>query len=451
VPDVALSAIELCAGVGMLGEGLRAGLAYLGRAHRTVCHVEREAHAAAVLAARMEEGSLDAAPVWSDMLTFDGRRWRGCVDIVAAGFPCQDLSVAGRRVGLDGRDPACSSASSTLPTIAMRSSSFWRTSQESLVPQLPLWTKKAPPSMSGITDRKAFRKWALKMDAFSKERPPESWENWPTAGGTRNGSLFQRPTLALRTGANAGSALHGEAPSAWPTAKGSDGDKGGPNQAGSKGDLMLPSAAANWMTPHGMAGMDKNGKAGAGGNFAKQASAWRPEASTWGTPQARDYRSPDRPGQPGQPELSAQGARGNDRPEFASELADEERYTSRPEAHMAMKARMKGWPTSLQVMVQTEWQTPSGENFRTRGGNRSDELGLDRQVQAFSPASARPTPAARDSKGANSSEHVTTNGTGRMHMDQLPNFVEHHFFSPQAQQTRDGQESRRVPVPRPCA
>lgn len=36
-----------------------------------------------------------------------------------------------------------------------------------------------------------------------------------------------------------------------------------------------------------------------------------------------------------------------------------------------------------------------------------------------------PTPAARDHKGANSTEHVTTNGTGRMHMDQLPNFVEH--------------------------
>ena len=87
----------------MLGEGLRAGLGYLGIKTRTVCHVEREAYAAAVLAARMEEGSLDAAPVWSDLCTFDARAWRGKVDCIVAGFPCQDLSVAGKRAGLDGK------------------------------------------------------------------------------------------------------------------------------------------------------------------------------------------------------------------------------------------------------------------------------------------------------------------------------------------------------------
>ena len=86
----------------MLGEGLRAGLAHLGRTHRTVAYIEREAYAASVMVARMEEGSLDAAPVWPDLLTFDGRRFRGAVDCIAAGFPCQDLSLAGRRAGLDG-------------------------------------------------------------------------------------------------------------------------------------------------------------------------------------------------------------------------------------------------------------------------------------------------------------------------------------------------------------
>jgi len=100
--NVALHTIELCAGVGMLGEGLRAGLGHLGIETRAVCYVEREAHAASVLAARIQEGSLDTAPVWSDMLTFDAAAWRGAVDCVVAGFPCQDLSVAGRRAGLDG-------------------------------------------------------------------------------------------------------------------------------------------------------------------------------------------------------------------------------------------------------------------------------------------------------------------------------------------------------------
>ena len=37
-------------------------------------------------------------PVWDDVATFDGRPWRGAVDIVAAGYPCQPFSVAGRRL-----------------------------------------------------------------------------------------------------------------------------------------------------------------------------------------------------------------------------------------------------------------------------------------------------------------------------------------------------------------
>lgn len=99
---MALHTIELFAGVGMLGEGVRAGLGYLGIETRCVCYVEREAYAAAVLAARIESGALDPAPVWSDVCTFDARRWHGAVDCIVAGFPCQDLSVAGRRAGLDG-------------------------------------------------------------------------------------------------------------------------------------------------------------------------------------------------------------------------------------------------------------------------------------------------------------------------------------------------------------
>ena len=97
-----LHTIELFAGVGMLGEGLRAGLGYLGEQARAVCYVEREAYAAAVLAARIQEGSLDAAPVWSDVCTFNAHQWAGAVDCIVAGFPCQDLSLAGQRAGLDG-------------------------------------------------------------------------------------------------------------------------------------------------------------------------------------------------------------------------------------------------------------------------------------------------------------------------------------------------------------
>ena len=75
------------------------GLAIPG--YRTVCHVERDAYAAAVLVARMADEALGEAPVWDDLTTFDGRPWRGLVDIVSAGFPCQPWSAAGKRGGKD--------------------------------------------------------------------------------------------------------------------------------------------------------------------------------------------------------------------------------------------------------------------------------------------------------------------------------------------------------------
>ena len=70
---------------------------------RTVCAVERDAYAAQVLAQRQNDGILRPFPIWSDVCSFDGKPWRGIVDVVSGGFPCQAFSsaAAGRNNAAD--------------------------------------------------------------------------------------------------------------------------------------------------------------------------------------------------------------------------------------------------------------------------------------------------------------------------------------------------------------
>lgn len=230
--------------------------------------------------------------------------------------------------GSTGTAPGSSSTFSTSRTLAVRGASFWRTSQVSLLPPPPLWTK---PKAN-----------------FSNARPPESWENWPTAVGMRNACLFERPTLELRISASDGSASRGGAgrerhgmagieaetgklgaggefakqihqwatpdasatertnrsrsvgatvrptlalaAASWATPRATDGTKGGPNQAGSNGDMMLPSMAAHWATPR--ASMATNGSDSGSANRQKQGQnlGLKDQTSAWATPTARDHK-----------------------------------------------------------------------------------------------------------------------------------------------------------------
>lgn len=73
---------------------------------RTVCAVENDTYCQRVLLARQKDGTLPPFPIWDDIRTFDGKPWKNTVDVVSGGFPCQDVSTAGNRVGITGEHTA---------------------------------------------------------------------------------------------------------------------------------------------------------------------------------------------------------------------------------------------------------------------------------------------------------------------------------------------------------
>lgn len=70
---------------------------------RTRCAVEIDSYARKSLLARQRDGVLERFPIWDDITTFDGSQWKGSIDIISGGFPCQDISAAGKGDGIGGK------------------------------------------------------------------------------------------------------------------------------------------------------------------------------------------------------------------------------------------------------------------------------------------------------------------------------------------------------------
>ena len=89
--------LSLCSGYG----GLDRGIELAGVRTRVITYVEIETYAIANLVQKMETGQLAAAPIWSNLKTLPLQPYRGRVDILAGGYPCQPFSSAGKRLGQD--------------------------------------------------------------------------------------------------------------------------------------------------------------------------------------------------------------------------------------------------------------------------------------------------------------------------------------------------------------
>ena len=89
--------LSLCTGYG----GIERGLELAGFEHRVITHVEIEAYAIANLVAKMEEGDLVPAPIWTDIKTLPAHCFRDRVDVLTGGYPCQPFSSAGQRKGTE--------------------------------------------------------------------------------------------------------------------------------------------------------------------------------------------------------------------------------------------------------------------------------------------------------------------------------------------------------------
>jgi DNA (cytosine-5)-methyltransferase 1 len=86
-----MNVLDLFSGIGGFSLGFeRAGM-------KTIAFCECEKHAKLILKKHWPD-----VPIFDDVSKLDGKQYRGTVDIVCGGFPCQDLSQAGAQAGFDG-------------------------------------------------------------------------------------------------------------------------------------------------------------------------------------------------------------------------------------------------------------------------------------------------------------------------------------------------------------
>jgi hypothetical protein len=210
------------------------------------------------------------------------------------------------------------------------------------------------------------------------------YADWVTR--SKNRCSLLRKTLEHRTS--------GSVSSSWPTVRANDAQGGEyMNQRDGSTQPTLTGAAQNWPSPRAE-------DSESCGNHPNAMDSLTGMVKRWATPQHRDYRSPDLEGS----------------------------------ANLERK-KQEGWTIDLNSQA-VSWPTPNTGNGGETGmrGNVKSGRQLHEEAQNW------PTPSARDMKGENGEAHLT-NGTGRLHLDQLPNFVKFCWEDPTADSLLQDHES----------
>jgi len=88
-----LRGLDLFSGIGGISLALKPWV-------KTIAYCEIEPYCQAVLLERMQSNDLDFAPIWDDVTTLNREILDTEIDIIFGGFPCQDVSVAGKGAGI---------------------------------------------------------------------------------------------------------------------------------------------------------------------------------------------------------------------------------------------------------------------------------------------------------------------------------------------------------------
>lgn len=257
----------------------------------------------------------------------------------------------------------------------------------------------------------SLSKTSLQCSLFQQEEP--YLEGLPRSGSMRNGELYERSMSVPRT--------EEIERSSWRTPNTRDHHAGGPRLGHDQRQVALVDQIANWPTPH-------SEDSESCGNHPGAVDSLTGAARLWPTPcedNANNTGGPSRP----------RGAMSGGYQDLTVSAA----LWTTPQAHdqaggSAERVGMFGTKHGGSNLADdvTLWQTPATDSFRSRGGDRKNEMGLDQQARRSE--LARPTPKSRDFRSAEGD-------AGMMRQSPDLNVIAYHFSHQDQEIPKPGGES----------